>query len=67
MSRSLKTSQERISALLRVISLLCIVLGGTFAYFIYQTTLIPQLAPIFYFMAGLLIFVGVVVLIAKYE
>ncbi|MDG6997778.1 MAG: hypothetical protein JRN15_01540 [Nitrososphaerota archaeon] len=67
MSRSLKTSQERISALLRVISLLCIVLGGTFAYFIYQTTLIPQLVPIFYFMAGLLIFVGVVVLIAKYE
>ncbi|HVB12470.1 MAG TPA: hypothetical protein VNE86_05005 [Nitrososphaerales archaeon] len=67
MSRALRTSRERISALLRVISILCIVLGGTFAYFIYQTSLIPQLVAPFYFMAGLLIFVGVVILIAKFQ
>jgi hypothetical protein len=64
---ALKTSQQRISALLRVIALFCIIMGGLFAYFIYQTSLIPQLVPIFYFLAALLIFVGFVVLIAKYD
>ena len=67
MSRALRTSRERISALLRIISLMCIALGGVFAYYISQTSLIPQLVPEFYFMAGLLIFVGFVVLIAKFE
>jgi hypothetical protein len=66
MSKSLKTSQQRIDALLRVISLLCIISGGVFVYEIAQTSLIPQLVPIFYFMAALLIFVGFVVLISKY-
>lgn len=67
MSRTLRTSRERISALLRIISLMTIVLGGVFAYYISQTTLIPQLVPEFYFMAALLIFVGIVVLISKFE
>ena len=67
MSRTLRTSRERISALLRIISLMTIVLGGVFAYYISQTTLIPQLVPEFYFMAALLIFVGIVVLISKLE
>ncbi|MCL5068245.1 MAG: hypothetical protein M1368_07825 [Thaumarchaeota archaeon] len=40
---------------------------AVFVYFISQTTLIPQLIPIFYFMAGLLIFAGATMLIAKYE
>jgi len=42
-------------------------LGGVFAYDIYQTTLIPQLVPIFYFMAALMIFVGAVVLISRFD
>ena len=67
MSKALSTSQQRISALLRVIALVCIMLGGVFAYDIYQTTLIPQLVPIFYFMAALMIFVGAVVLIARFD
>jgi len=67
MAGTFKTSQQRISALLRVISLFCIIMGGSFAYFISQTTLIPQLVPIFYFLAALLIFVGFIVLIAKYD
>jgi hypothetical protein len=66
-SRALRTSRERISALLRIISLMTIALGGVFAYYISQTSLIPQLVPEFYFMAGLLIFVGFVILIAKFE
>jgi len=68
MAGAFKTSQQRISALLRVIALFCIVMGGTFAYFISQTTgLIPQMVPIFYFLAVLLIFVGLVVLIARFD
>jgi|GEM_PF-1602167 uncharacterized membrane protein len=67
MSKTLKTSQQRIDALLRVIALLCIISGAVFAYEISLTTLIPQLVPIFYFMAGVLIFVGFVVLISRYE
>ncbi len=67
MAGALKTSQQRIGALLRVIGLMCIILGGAFAYFISQSILIPQLVPIFYFIAALLIFVGFVVLIARFE
>ncbi len=67
MAGSFKNTQQRISALLRVIALLCIIFGGLFAYFISQTVLIPQLVPILYFLAGLLIFVGATVLIAKFE
>ena len=67
MSRTLRTSRERISALLRIISLMTIVLGGVFAYYISQTTLIPQLVPEYYFMADLLILVGIVVQISKFE
>jgi hypothetical protein len=67
MSKALSNSQQRISALLRVIALVCILLGGVFAYDIYQTTLIPQLVPMFYFMAALMIFVGAVVLIARFD
>jgi zinc transporter ZupT len=67
MSKALGTSQQRISALLRVIALICIVLGGVFAYYISQTSLIPQLVPIFYFMAALMIFVGLTVLISKFD
>ncbi|MGA2874829.1 MAG: hypothetical protein ABSE82_04725 [Nitrososphaerales archaeon] len=46
---------------------MCIVLGATFAYEIYKTSLIPQLVPPFYFMAGLLMFVGIVILVAKFQ
>jgi hypothetical protein len=67
MSKALSNTQQRISALLRVIALICIALGGVFAYYISQTSLIPQLVPIFYFMAALLIFVGLTVLIAKFD
>ena len=67
MSGTFKTSHERISALLRVMGLLCVILGGSFAYFISQTALIPQLVPILYFLSALMIFVGAVVLIAKFE
>ena len=52
-------------AVIRVLGLVCIIVGAVFAYFISQTTLIPQLVPIFYFMSATLIFAGVVVLIAR--
>ena len=67
MSKALSNTQQRISALLRVIALVCILLGGVFAFYISQTVLIPQLVPIFYFMAALMIFVGFVVLIARFN
>jgi hypothetical protein len=67
MAKALKTTQQRIDAMLRVMAIVCIVIGGVFAYFISQTALIPQLVPIFYFMAALLIFAGVAVLIARFE
>lgn len=67
MSKALSNTQQRISALLRVIALVCVLLGVVFAVDIYQTVLIPQLVPLFYFMAALMIFTGVVVLIARFD
>jgi hypothetical protein len=52
---------------LRVIALVCLVIGGVFAYYVSQAGLIPQLVPVFYFMAALLIFVGVTILIARFD
>jgi zinc transporter ZupT len=66
LSSSVQTSQTRVDALLKVLGFVCIIIGGVFAYFIYQTQLIPQLVPIFYFMAGLLVFVGAVIVIARF-
>ncbi len=67
MSKALSNSQQRISAFLRVIAAICVLLGVVFAADIYETTLIPQLVPIFYFMAALMIFVGLVVLVARFD
>ena len=67
MSKALSNTQQRISAFLRVIAAICVLLGAVFAADIYETTLIPQLVPIFYFMAALMIFVGLVVLVARFD
>ena len=60
MSKKFETAGQRVDALLRIIALFCIIIGGLFLYFISQTVLIPQLVPIFYFMSALLIFSGLV-------
>jgi peptidoglycan/LPS O-acetylase OafA/YrhL len=67
MSKALSNTQQRISAFLRVVAIVCILLGVVFAADIYQTVLIPQLVPFFYFMAALMIFVGFIVLIARFD
>jgi hypothetical protein len=67
MSKSFETAGQRVDALIRIVALFCIILGGVFLFFISQTVLIPQLVPIFYFMATLLIFAGIVLLIVKFE
>jgi hypothetical protein len=53
--------------MLRVLAIVCIIIGGLFVYYLVGATVIPQLVPIFYFMGGLLIFVGAVFLILRFE
>jgi hypothetical protein len=53
--------------MLRVLAVICIIIGGLFVYFVAGATLIPELVPIFYFMGGLLIFVGAAFLILRFE
>jgi preprotein translocase subunit SecY len=67
LSSSIQKTQQRIDAMLRVLALICVIVGGLFFYFAIQAVLIPQLVPIFYFMGGLLVFVGGVVLIVRFE
>jgi hypothetical protein len=67
MSQSVQKTQLRIDAMLRVLALICVIIGGLFFYFAYEAALIPELVPIFYFMGGLLIFVGAVILIVRFE
>ncbi|MDH2901886.1 MAG: hypothetical protein PXY39_13035 [archaeon] len=67
MSQSVQKTQQRIDAMLRVLALVCIIVGALFFYFAIQAALIPQLVPIFYFMGALLIFVGGVILIVRFE
>lgn len=67
MSHTVQTAQQRINAMLRVLALVCVIIGALFVYYVYSATLIPQLIPIFYFMGGLLIFVGATFLILRFE
>lgn len=62
-----KIQETRMDLLIRLIGLTLLVLGSVTAYFTATTVLVPQLPPILYTIAIVLIFVGALALIAKIE
>jgi hypothetical protein len=68
---SLDAEGSRVSMMIRLIGLVFLGLGATLTYFTYvgavQASIVPQIVPVFYLGAVLLMIVGFVALIAKYK
>lgn len=62
---------SRVSMIIRLVGLLLLALGIVLTYFTYSTAaaadLVPQIVPVFYLGAALLIIVGFVAVIANYK
>jgi hypothetical protein len=68
---SLDASGSRVNVMLRLIGAVMVGLGATLTYLTYQAAaqanLVPQIVPVFYLGAILLILIGVVAITAKYK
>jgi hypothetical protein len=68
---SLDASGSRVSIMLRLVGAAFLVLGASLTYFTYvgeaQASVAPQIVPVFYLGAGLLMLVGLVALVANYS
>jgi hypothetical protein len=57
--------------IIRLVGILLLVLGVILTYFTYSEAaaadIVPQIVPVFYLGAGLLMLVGIVAVIARYE
>ncbi len=66
-----KTQESRVGALVRLVGFLVFALGATLAYFTYvegaAATIVPQIVPVFYFIAALLILVGFLAMVSKFR
>ncbi|TLY14814.1 MAG: hypothetical protein E6K86_07460 [Thaumarchaeota archaeon] len=66
-----KTQQSRVDALVRLVGFLVFALGGTLAYFTYieaaAAGIVPQIVPVFYLIATLLLFFGLLAMAAKFR
>ena len=62
---------SRVSILIRLIGLVFLGLGAALTYFTYlgtvQASIVPQVVPVFYLGAGMLMIVGIVAVVAKYK
>jgi hypothetical protein len=68
---SLKTQASRVDALIRLAGLFVFALGAATAYLTYseaaQANIGPQVVPVFYLVAGLLILVGFLAMISRFK
>jgi hypothetical protein len=68
---SLDAPASRVSMIIRLVGIFLLVLGVILTYLTYSEAatadLVPQIVPVFYLGAGLLMLVGIVAVIARYE
>jgi len=57
--------------MIRLVGLVFLILGAALTYFTYlgavQASIVPQVVPVFYLGAGMLIVVGIIAVVAKYK
>jgi hypothetical protein len=67
---SLDAPGSRVSMMIRLLGTAFLVLGAALTYFTYegaaQASIVPQIVPVFYLGAGLLMVVGFVALVVRY-
>ncbi len=68
---TLKTQESRVGALIRLAGLFVFALGAATAYLTYneaaQANIVPQVVPVFYLVAGVLILVGFLAMISRFK
>jgi hypothetical protein len=68
---SVNKQESRVDALIRITGLIFVALGGYLGYITYLEAgngdLVPQIVPVFYMVAALILFAGLVAIIAKYK
>ncbi len=68
---TLNTQESRVNVLLRLVGLVILALGGAMTYLTYMegsnANIVPQILPVFYLIALLLMIVGIVAVIAKFK
>ncbi len=66
-----KAQESRVNALVRLVGFLVFALGTTLAYFTYieaaAADIVPQIVPVFYIIAALLLFFGLLAMVAKFR
>lgn len=62
---------SRVNMLIRLVGLVLLLLGAALTYFTYlgatQASIVPEIVPVFYLGAGLLMVIGFFAIIAKYK
>ena len=57
--------------MIRLVGLVVLVLGAALTYFTYlgaaQASIVPQVVPVFYLGAGMLMVVGIIAVVSKYK
>ena len=68
---TINPDDSRVNVLLRLVGLLFLAIGALLTYFTYAETanadLVPDLVPVFYLCAGILIVSGLTAMVAKYK
>lgn len=68
---SLDAPGSRVNVMIRLIGLVFLGIGVTLAYFTYlgavQASIVPQILPVFYLGAALLMIVGFIAVVANYK
>jgi len=66
-----KMQESRVDALVRLVGFLVFALGATLAYLTYieaaAAGIVPQIVPVFYLIATLLLFFGLLAMVAKFR
>jgi flagellar basal body-associated protein FliL len=60
---------SRIAMLIRLVGIVFLAIGAALTYFTYSasSSIVPQIVPVFYLGAVLLMIVGIVAIVAKYK
>jgi hypothetical protein len=66
---ALKTQEARVGALIRLAGIIVFAFGAVMIYLTYteaaQSNIVPQIVPVFYLVAGLLVVTGFTAIIAR--
>jgi hypothetical protein len=71
LSGTINAPESRVNVLLRLVGMVFFALGAALTFLTYEEAmaadLVPQIVPVFYLCAGILMIAGVTAIVAKYK